>query len=176
MEELFENKTKFSQKEYNTFLKSYKEEYATSETLYMVFNIIFFGFSMIYAFISGEILLGLILLVGILIYLWYKIIRTSKRVYRDMNSEKLSGKFVNTYKFYKNYFKVENPDGNAQIAYFKLYRIVETNTHYYIYLSREAAFIVSKIGFTKGTATEFSEFLRKKVFFKYKNRIKKSHT
>lgn len=172
MEELFENKTKYSQKEYDIFLKSYQQEYATSDNAYTLFNIIFFGFCMILAFKENEIILGVALLLGLLVYLWYKIIRPARNVEKDKKSNKVSGKFLNTYKFYKNYFKVENPDGSAQILYFKLYRVTETKTHFYIYISREYAFIVLKSGFTKGTSEEFSKFIKKKVFTKYKNRMR----
>lgn len=172
MEELFINKTKITEKEYDIFLKSYQEEYTSSETLYLLFNTIFFGICMILAFREGETILGIIILLGLLVYLWFKIIRPTQRVQKDKKSKKVSGKFINTYKFYKNFLRVENPDGNAQIYYIKLYRVVETETHFYIYLSREYAFIVSKEGFTKGNSEEFAKFLKKKTFNKYKNRIK----
>ena len=173
MEELFENKTKYSQEEYEKFLKSYEEEYATSENAYMLFNILFFGFCMILAFRNNEILLGIALLIGLLIYIWFKFIRTAKRNKKDRKSSKLSGNFINTYKFHKNQFSVDNPEGKAQIFYFKLYRVVETNTNYYIYISRDMAFIMSKDSFTKGNSLEFSQFIKKKMFTKYKNRIKR---
>lgn len=172
MEELFENKTKYSQKEYDLFLNSYKEEFKTSETIYMLLYVIFFAICSIFALRENEIVLGIVLIVGLIFYLWYKIIRPQTNVNKDKKSQKVSGKFVNTYKFYNNYFKIQNPDGKAQIYYLKLYRVVENKTHFYIYISREYAFIVSKIGFTKGSAEEFSKFIRKKVFTRYKNRIK----
>ena len=174
MEKIFENKTKYTDKEYNAFLKSYKEEFTKTEIAYMLFNIFFFGMCMIFAFKENEKILACALLIGLLAYIWLKIIRPTKAVKKDQKSHKVSGHFVNNYEFYKNYFKVENTDGNAQIFYLKLYRVVETNAYFYIYISREYAFIVSKLGFTKGTPEEFSKFIKQKVFTKYKNRkIKK---
>lgn len=171
MEKLFENKTKYSQKEYDIFIESYIKEYATSDNIYIFFYIAFFGFCMVYAFIEKEIILGIILLVGLIVYLWFKIIRPNQLVEKTKKSRKVSGNFVNKYEFYKNYFKVENPDGNAQVLYLKLYRVVETKSYFYIYISREYAFIVSKLGFTKGKSEDFSKFLKKKVFTRYKNRM-----
>ena len=173
MEKLFENKTKYTNKEYTAFLKSYKEEFAKTEIAYILFNIIFFGMCMIFSFKENEKILAFSLLIGLLVYIWFKIIRPVKAVKKDQESHKFSGHFVNNYEFYKNYFSVENIDGKAQIIYLKLYRIVETNSYFYIYISREYAFIVSKLGFTKGTSEEFSKFIKKKVFTKYKNRINK---
>ena len=171
MEKLFENKTKYSDKEYSAFLTSYKEEFFKTEIAYMFFNIAFFGMCMIFAFKENEKILALALLIGLLVYAWVKIIRPIIAVRKDQKSHKFSGHFVNNYEFYKNFFKVQNSDGNAQIVYLNLYRVVETKTYFYMYISREYAFIVSKLGFTKGTPEEFSKFIKKKVFTKYKNRI-----
>ena len=170
MEELFENKTKYTDKDYNTFLESYKQEYAGSERAYLLYNLIFFGFCAFFAFKTNEIVLGIAIVVGLLVYLWFKLIRPARNVEKTKKGPKLNGKFTNTYKFNKRFFKVENPDGNAQIVYFKLYRVVETKEYFYLYISRDYAFIVSKLGFTKGTSQEFSEFIKKKVFTKYKDR------
>ena len=172
MEVLFENKTRFSEKTYNIFLKAYREEYALSDNLYMLFNLGFFGLCMIMAFIEKEIILGLLLLVGLGVYLWYKIIRPAVKEQKTRSSSKIKGNFMNTYKFYKNYFDVSNPEGEARTQYSKMYKVVETKEYYYIYISRENAFIVSKIGFSKGTAIDFSKFIKKKAFGKYKKRIK----
>ena len=172
MEELFENKTKYTEDNYNTFLKYYEKEYGTSDRLFFVYNIIFFGFCMIFAFKSSETGLGIGILVGLLIYLGFKFIRPARKTEKIKQGPMLSGKFVNTYKFYKRYFMVENSEGKAQILYIRLYRVVETRDYYYIYISREAAFLVSKQGFTKGNDKEFSEFIRKKTFTKYRSRVK----
>ena len=172
MEELFENKTKYSEKLYNIFVQAYREENAAYERGYIIFNLSFFGLCMIFAFIEKEILLGVAIFVGLLIYLWFKIIRPAIREQKQRKSPMLSGNYVNTYKFYKNYFDVENPDGKARIMYMKIFRMVETKEYYYIYLSREYAFIISKIGFTKGNNLDFATFMKKKLFTKYKNRIK----
>lgn len=171
MEKIFENKTNYSEKEYDIFLESYKKEFATSENVYIIIYTMFFGFCMILAFIEKEFLLGIALLIGLGIYLWYKIIRPNKLVEKTKKSQKVSGSFVNNYDFYQNYFKVENSEGKAQILYFKLYRVVETKDYFYIYISRRYAFIVSKAGFTKGNKVDFSKFIKKKVFTKYKNRM-----
>ena len=121
MEKLFENKTKYTNKEYTAFLKSYKEEFAKTEIAYILFNIIFFGMCMIFSFKENEKILAFSLLIGLLVYIWFKIIRPVKAVKKDQESHKFSGHFVNNYEFYKNYFKVENTDGKAQIFYLKLF-------------------------------------------------------
>ena len=56
-----------------------------------------------------------------------------------------------------------------------MYKVVETNTHFYIYISRDYAFIISKKGFIDSKSEEFSKFIRKKAWGKYRNRMKKEH-
>ena len=172
MDEIYLNKTKTTQKEYDEFLKICQKEYGMSENLYTVFYLVFFGFCMVMAFKTGEKLLGIALLMGLAIYMAYKFVRPIKIINKQKNNNKITKNYTNTYKFYKNYFTVENPDGNAQTLYLKIYRVVETNTHFYIYISREVAFIVAKKGFEKGTSEEFSAFIKKKIWNKYRNRIK----
>ena len=171
MEKLFENRTKYTQKEYNLFTESYKQEYAKSDLSFMMFNFIFFGICMIIAFTQKEFILAFGLIIYLLLFFWIKIIRPAKEVEKDKKSHKMSGSFINNYEFYKNSFRVENVDGKVKILYLKLYRVVETKTNFYIYISREYAFIVSKFGFTKGNSDEFSSFIKKKMFTKYKNRM-----
>ena len=174
MEELFENKTKYTKEQYNTFMQVHQSEYIVEEIAYMLFNILFFGLTMILAFRSKEIILGIAIVIGLIVYIWYKFIWSQKRVKKNTENGKLSGDFVNTYKFYKRYFGVENQEGNAQILYFKIYRVVETKDNYYIYITRNNAFIVSKNGFTKGDNIEFSKFIKGKTITRYKNRIRRS--
>ena len=172
MEPLFENKTDCSQKDYDIFLESYKNEFATSDYIYIIVYIIFFGICIFLAFSKKEYILGIALIAGLCIYLWFKLFRIAKLVEKTKESQKNGKFFVNKYAFYKNFFTIESTQGNTQFLYFKLYKIVETKEYFYIYVTREFAYIVSKDGFIKGNKEEFSKFMKKKVFTKYKNRIK----
>lgn len=168
MKELFLNKTKCTQKEYDRFMQTQVKEHAVSELLYTLFNIAFFTFCTIFAFMNKEYKLGIIIIIGLLIYGWYKFIRPIKMVRKEKKSNKLIKEYVNTYKFYKNFFTTENPDGKAQTFYFKIYKVIETKTHFYIYIARDYAFIVAKNGFIDSDGEDFKEFIKKKVKFKYK--------
>lgn len=172
MEELFENETKFSQKEYDIFLNVHKKEYEFSESAYMLYIIVFFILCIWLSFLGKKVLLGIGLCICFMIYLWYKIVRPALNVKKEKEKFKIEGTILNNYKFYKNYFRVESSGKQANILYLKIYRIVETKECYYIYISKENAFIISKDGFIKGNQTEFTKFLKKKVFYKYKIRMK----
>ena len=172
MECLFENKTKYSEKLYSIFVKDYAKEYATSDRFFIFYNVLFFSLCSYIAFNEKEIGLGILIIIGILIFLFYKLIRPILKEKKNRSAEKISGSYVNHYKFYQNYFEIHNPEGDAKVSYLKVYKIIETKESYYIFLTREDAFIVSKLGFLKGNELDFTKFLKKKLMWKYKNRIK----
>lgn len=169
MELLFENKTKCTDKEYQKYLETYKKEYALSENINTVIYLIFLIFCITFAIKEKQIILGIGLIMIVIIFIWYKLIRPYKLLQKTQQSTTL-GQYICNYKFYKNNFEVKAPEGTATIFYFKLYKVIETNTHFYIFISKENGFIISKNGFTKGEAKEFSKFIIKKVNFKYRNR------
>ena len=174
MEELFKNKTKCTQKEYDEFLKVQEKENALYELLYIIFNITFFSMCLVLAVINKEYLLSLALFIGLLIYGWYKFIRPRTKIEKEKKSKKLIQEYINTYTFYKHYFKTENPDGTAQTYYLKITKVVETRRAFYIYIAREYAFIISKDGFIDSNCEEFKKFIKNKVKARYKTRIEKA--
>lgn len=167
---LFKNETKCTKQEYEDFLESYSKEYIASETVYTISNIIFFSVCVLGSVLYKEYTLTVFLIIGIILYILYKFVRPNLRIKKERNSDKIKFEFLNTFLFYKNYFSVENKDGNAIINYFNLYKVVETESHFYIYISRDYAFIISKKGFIDSTSYDFSDFIQKKVKFKYKKR------
>lgn len=171
MEEIFVNKTVCTDKEYKTFLKSYQKEFARKDLLYMLFYIIFFIVCAILLFIEQDYLIGTIIIVGVILFIIFKRKRNQKLAKEQ--KEKVQAKFTNEYSFYGRNFLIKTKEGKVDLFYFKIYRIVETEKYFYIYLNRKYAYILSKEGFTKGNAQEFGEFIKKRTFFKYKNRIGK---
>ena len=169
-EELFKNETKCTQKEYEKFLKIQEKEHQVSELLYTLFNFGFFSMCLVIAFINKEYKLSIIILIGLLIYGWYKFIRPMQKIKKEKNSPKLKNEYINTYKFYKHYFTTENNDGKAQTYYVKIYKVIETETHFYIYISKEYAFIVSKEGFIEANYEDFRKFIKQKVKINYKEK------
>ena len=163
MESLFENKTKCTDEEYAKYLSTYQKEYAITEKIYTIIYFLFLIFCIIFAIKEKEIVLSIGLITLTIIFIWYKFIRPYKILQKTQEKTTLK-EYICNYKFYKNNFTVNAPEGNATIFYF------QTNTHFYIFISKENAFIVSKEGFTKGKAAEFSNFIHKKVKFKYKKR------
>lgn len=166
MDELFKNKTKCTQKEYDEFMKVQEQEGAVSNLLYTFFNFAFFTMCFVLAIINKEYIPSVLLFLGLVIYGWYKFIRPKKQI--EKNTRKLEHEYINTYTFHKRYFTTENPDGKAETLYFKIFKVIETNTHFYIYISKEYAFIVDKDGFINSNSEEFKKFIQNKVKMKYK--------
>lgn len=167
MKELFKNKTKCTQKEYDKFLELQIEEFGVSELIKQLLWIAFFIFCIVLSIISKEYILLFISLLGVLIYIWFEYIRPT----RTIKQQKLIEEFTNTYKFYKTYFTIKSHMGVSKIFYFKIYRVIETNTHFYIYISRENAALVSKKGFIDSTPEEFKKFIHKRTMLKYKTKL-----
>ena len=173
LEVLFRNKTRYSEKEYEIFLKSYSDEYTFSETLYSLTNIFFFGMCLIVAIKYKEIFLSIALAVGLIVYIWYKFIRPIFKI-KENKQNTIKANYMNTFYFYKSYFRVENEEGTANIRYMGIYKVIEEEEYFYIYITRDNAFIISKDGFIDSTSYDFSNFIRKKVWGKYKNKMKKN--
>ena len=142
MEELFVNKTKYTQKVYEIFMKDHIDENSFSEKAYFLFYMVFFGTCMSIAFFEKETLLGIGILVGLIIYLWFKLIRPVMKHKKQKKGEILNGHFVNTYKFYKNRIKVSNPDGEAVIYYRSVKGIKELIAILHQYLNLLLLFLV----------------------------------
>ena len=170
MKEIFINETKYSKKEYSMFIKAHQKQYGLKEDLYTIIYAIFFISFIIYS-LKNSIYFAVIMLTIILItFLSYRIIHPNMVVKKELKSKKIIDEEVNTFIFYKYHFKVKNKQGQSNIMYLKIYKVLENNTHFYIYLTNTRAFVISKQEFIKGNSNEFSIFLRKRVWFRYKNK------
>ena len=170
MKEIFINKTKCSKKEYNMFIKAHEKQYGLKEDLYTIIYAILFLSFIIYSLKNNIYFAAIMLTIVLIVFLLYRIIHPNLTIKKELKSKKIKNEEVNTYKFYKYYFKVKNNEKESNIIYFKIYKVLENDTHFYIYLTNTRAFVVSKKGFIKGNSEDFSGFLRKRVWLRYKNK------
>ena len=168
MEELFVNVTKCTEQEYKKFLQSYAKEYAVPELLGILFYCAFFIFCIYLTIRHQEFKLLAILIIAFILFLYYKLILVPNKRRKQANEKILGKECVNKYIFYNNFFSTISNDGEAQTLYFKMYRVVETKTNFYIYIAREYAFILSKDGFKDNKLDEFRQFIKKKALLKYR--------
>lgn len=161
MKVLFKNKTRYTKEEYDKFLKIQVEEFGKSELLKMLLLIAFFIFVLSISIIYKEYKLLLVALLGALIYVWIEIIR-------PMKNKEEPKEYTNIYRFYKYYFTIECPMGKSKIFYFKIYRVLETESYFYIYISKERAALISKKGFINSNPEDFEKFIHKRALLRYK--------
>ena len=165
MKPLFKNITKYNSNNYKEFTEFHTNKYSFSQNAYTIIMSILLIYC-IFINIKSKDILSILLFIGILIlflgwrlYLPYKRNQKFKEEYKG-NKER---GFI--FSFYKQYFTLNK----NTIYYFKLYRVFETKDYFYLYIDEDNAALVSKKGFEIGTAEDFSNFIKKKCFFKFRN-------
>lgn len=168
MQKLFENKTTYTQDIYIEFLKFHNKLYHLSYFLYTVFWVALLLLCIFLSFADNMRIQGVLLTIVLIMFIFYRIYRPKMLVNKEMNSEKISDNNTNTFSFYDKDFVVKNNNGIFKYKYILLHRVFETNTFFYLYVTKDDAFLIAKDAFTFGTADEFSSFIKKKCIFKYK--------
>lgn len=176
MEELFKNETIYNKKDYKIFINQHMKKFGFKEDLYTILFTVFFIVLLLYLIINKVFITTVLMLFVFIIFLRYRFIQPIQNVKKDMESKKIKQEYKNIYTFYNHYFKIKNKEIDVKMFYFKIYRVLESDKHFYIYISPRQVFLISKSGFTKGNSTDFSKFIKKKKILKYKNicNIKKS--
>ena len=54
------------------------------------------------------------------------------------------------------------------VKYLNLRKVFETKDFFYLYLDKTHAFIINKKNFSIGTSLDFSRFIKKKCFLRFK--------
>ncbi len=172
MEKLFENKTTYTQDTYITFLKFHAKK---NNLPYMAYTI-FWSFLLLLctylAFASRNRLQGVIVSLILVCFVIYRIYRPKMIVDKEKNSEKISTNNTNTFSFYDKKIEITNNNGTFDYKYFMFRKVYETADFFYLYVTKENAFLVSKKGFSLGTPEEFSKFIKNKCGFKYNRDLK----
>ena len=166
---LFKNSTKYSKMAYNKFNQFHNKNNVLKYelfTLLIIILLIYCIVATIKAKVVSLMLLFLAALIGFIIYRFFGPIHIYKK---EVTKKVITKTQTFSFYFYDKYFKIrDNLDFYKQF-YFKLHKVYETNEFFYIYIDKQHSFLVNKSGFTKGTPEEFSDFIKKKVLFKYKN-------
>lgn len=165
---LFVNKTTYNTDTYIEFLKFHNKKYNLSYIAYTVFWSMLFVFCIIIAFGSGMRLQGVSITMILVVFIIYRILRPKMIVNREMKSEKVSDNNTNTFVFYKNQIEISNKNGKFNYKYMNFRKVFETKDFFYLYVTRENAFLVSKNTFSLGTSKDFSNFIKDKCKLKYK--------
>lgn len=168
MNKLFINKTAYTEETYMDFVMFHNKTYNLSYLLYTLFWTILLALCSYLLFSTHNPLQGTVFILIIIAFLYYRIYRPKLTVRKELKSEKVSSNNTNTFIIYDKIFRIKNSNGSFDFRYFNLHRIFETQHYFYLYVDRENAFILSKEGFTLGTAKAFSKFIKNKCKLKYR--------
>jgi len=163
MKPLFKNITKYNSKIYNQFIKFHGEKFNFSYNLHTVIMGILLIYCIILSIVQKNWVLMLLFLAMlaftflIRMYFPMKRYQKTKKQYAENKESHFS------FTFYNFYFSA----GKSTFTYSRLHKVFETKDYFYLYINEDNAILVSKTGFNLGTAEEFSEFIKKKCFFKY---------
>ena len=168
MKLLFKNTTEYTKENYNEFIKFHQEKFGIKTLI--KFGI--FILCILYIFVINLLnlnwrLLLILILAGVCAYIIYKI-RINTEVKERKNNIRTKRKF--TFYFYEGFIKVKSGKKSQRIMYMELYKIFQTDEHFFLYTDEDHSLILSKEGFEIGTPNEFEIFIKKKCPFKYKNK------
>lgn len=167
MKPLFKNVTKYNSKNYEQFIKFHGEKFNFSYNLYTIVMSILLIYCIILNIMQKNIPFVLLFLALLILIFLFRMYLPMKRYQKTKKQYSKNKETSISFMFYKFYFAV----GKKTLPYMRLYKVFETKDYFYLYIDDENAVLVSKNGFRVGTAEEFSKFIKKKCFFKYKKEV-----
>lgn len=171
MKELFKNRTTYTQDIYIEFLKFHNKTYNFSYMSYTIAWSAFLLLCIYLAFDSELRLQGVLLTIVLICFIVYRLYRPKMVVNKEIKSDKIIDNNTNTFTFYDKNFEVENNNGRFIYRYIMLRRVFETEDYFYLYVTKENAFLISKKSFSLGSAEEFSKFIKNKCALRYKKKF-----
>jgi len=168
MKILFENTTTYNKNLYLRFNEFHNNKYGLKYELYTLLFAIIMLYCIILNFKNKVYHFGFLFILILITYIFWRFFRPVFTFKKEINSQKITEHQKFTYQFYKYYFKILHKKEQSYLSYFKIRIIFETDKEYYLYLDKTHALLLDKDCFTVGTSDEFSNFIKKKCWYKYK--------
>lgn len=166
MEKLFENTTTYTSSVYAEFVKFHNKKYNLKYNLYTLFMLFLIVFCMVLQFLYSNITLGILFVLFMVAFLFWRVFHPYFFVKKEANSSKVTKQMKNTYSFYNNYFEIKNDADDVKLPYYKLYKVFETENYFYLYINKNYSFVLAKDSFSLGNVDEFYGFMKKKLWYK----------
>lgn len=166
MKVLYKNKTKYTKETYSKYLQFHQNKFGNQYTFTTIITILFICFCIIVNFQYKNKLTGLILLVALFIFCFYRFFHPITLIKKELKTEKFEKEKEFTFKFYEKYFTISDTKNLEKVKYWQLYKIYETKDFFYLYIDKSHAFLLDKTTFTKGDLSEFFNFIKRKIWFK----------
>lgn len=173
MKLLFKNRTKYTKEIYNNFLIFHNNHYKYSYTLYTAIISFSILFLICFQVKIHNTNISIILCAVLAIFIFWRIFHPILKVSKEYKSDKIQNAKEYTFKFYEKKFTVEDNTTISHSKYSNLYKIFETESFFYLYIDRTHSLLLEKDRFIKGNSEEFSNFIKKKCWYKYKCKEKK---
>lgn len=170
MKILFKNTTKYNKEIYQEFLKFHKNKYQFSYTLYTALVLIafFFCFAMQVKYHNYNI--AILFAIALSCFFLWRFLHPISEVSKDFKSDKIQKEKEFTFVFYEKEFKIRDKINYETIKYRNLHKVFETKDFFYLYSDKTHTYLLDKSGFTKGIADEFSNFMKKKCWWRFKSK------
>ena len=90
-----------------------------------------------------------------------------QKVEKELKTEKFKNEKEFTFTFYEKYFIVSDNKDSYKLRYWHLHKVFETDDFFYLYINKDHAFLIEKSTFSKGNISEFLDFLKKKIWYRF---------
>lgn len=164
----FKNTTKYNKIIYQEFLQFHSEHYKFSSTLYTATMIALLLFCVITQVKYHNFTLAIIFCIILSCFFLWRFLHPISEVSKELKSKKIQNEKEFSFIFYQKQFKIRDKLTYEMFPYYKLYKVFETPNFFYLYIDKTHAFLLNKSSFSIGSPEEFSKFIHKKCWYKFK--------
>lgn len=166
MKILFKNKTKYTKQAYEKYLQFHQNKYGHNYQFVTIVTILLLCFCIITNFKYSNYITAFLLVITLTIFCFYRFLSPTKKVQKELKSEKFEKEKEFTFAFYEKYFTISDKKFLDKIKYWQLHKVFETEDFFYLYINKDHAFLLDKSTFSNGDISEFLRFLKKKIWYK----------
>lgn len=168
MKLLFTNTTKYTKAVYDKYLAFHSKKYHFSYIAYTSIVVAFILLCLILQIKSHNFTIAILLCCGLTGFILWRFFRPVSEVSKEYKSEKIQKEKEFTFKFYEKFFTIEDEKEFSKIKYYQLYKVFETIDFFYLYIDKTHAFLMDKSKFQKDNPSEFTRFIKKKCWWKFR--------
>lgn len=165
---LFKNTTKYSKSIYTKFLQFHKKQYGLKYSLYTALISFLLLFCIIVQLKVHNIALIVVFCTIIVCFFLWRYVRPITEVNKEFQSQKIQSEEEFTFIFYEKCIKILGKSKAYSLKYYQLYKIFETDSFFYLYIDSKHSLLLDKHSFLIGSSNDFSNFIHKKCWYKFK--------
>lgn len=167
MEIRFQNTSTYTLEAYKKFIEFHNRKYNFKYNAYTFFIICLCLFCMVLQFRYGNIGLGILFILILVGFIFYRILHPLFFIKKEANSSKIKNQTTNIYTFYDDFVIIKSEEKEAKLSYYKFYKVFETKDRFYLYLNKNYAYILFKNNFSIGESKQFMPFMKKKLWHRF---------